>query len=48
MHDNNHDDHRTAAELFAEWVKTQFDNQSGDITKHFFTTEEQEDDADMQ
>ena len=38
MTDDNHDDHKTAAELFAEWAKTQFDNQSGDITADFFTT----------
>ena len=44
MADNNHDDHKTAAELFAEWAKTQFDNQSGDITADFFTTETEEED----
>ena len=42
MPDDNHDDHKTAAELFAEWAKTQFDNQSGDITADFFTTENNE------
>ena len=40
----NDADHRTAAELFAEWAKTQFDNQSGNITADFFTTETEEED----
>ena len=44
MTDDNHDDHKTAAELFAEWAKTQFDNQSGNITADFFTTETEEED----
>lgn len=44
MHNDNHEDHKTAAELFAEWAKTQFDNQSGDITADFFTTETEEED----
>ena len=38
------DDHKTAAQLFAEWAKTQFDNQSGNITADFFTTETEEED----
>ena len=42
----NDADHRTAAELFADWVKTQFDNQSGNITDQFFTTENTEQEED--
>ena len=42
MHDNNHDDHRTAAELFAEWFE---DNITSDtVTADFFTTETEEED----
>ena len=48
MHDNNHEDHRTAAELFAEWAKTQFDNQSGDITADFFRLEDDEEEKDQE
>lgn len=43
---NDNEDHRTAAELFAEWAKTQFDNQSGNITSDFFTTENNEQEED--
>ena len=46
MHDSNHDDHKAAAELFAEWAKTQFDNQSGNIADQFFTTENNEQEED--
>ena len=41
---NDNEDHKTAAELFAEWAKTQFDNQSGNITADFFTTETEAED----
>ena len=42
MHDSNHDDHKTAAELFAEWFE---DNMKTDtVTADFFTTETEEED----
>ena len=44
MTDDNHEDHKTAAELFAEWAKTQLDNQSGNIADQFLTTETEEED----
>ena len=40
------DNEKAAAELFAEWAKTQFDNQSGNITDQFFTTENNEQEED--
>ena len=42
------DNEKTTKELFAEWVKTQFDDQSGNITSQFFTTETEEQEKDQE
>ena len=41
-------DHETAAELFAEWAKTQFDNQSDTVTADFFRLEDDEEEKDQE
>jgi len=40
--DDNHDDHRTAAELFAAWFEGNM--KTDNITADFFTTETEEED----
>lgn len=46
MTDNNHDDHRTAAELFAQWFE---DNLKTDnITADFFRLEDDEQEKDQE
>ena len=42
MTDDNHDDHKTAAELFAEWFEGNMKTDT--VTADFFTTETEAED----